>query len=154
MPSYSYVDKSKISDLLLKYGAARNIPGYHSWKGMRDRCTNSSHKSAHLYGVRGITFIPEWNDFTAFILDMGVCPTGYSLDRLDPNSRYSKENCVWASRIEQSHNSRDVIRIRCGGKVYFRKEIAEVCKFSLMKVYYIVMASTFKCRLSGRGITI
>jgi hypothetical protein len=73
---------------------------------MLQRCTNPKRDYYHHYGGRGITVCDRWKIFTNFLEDMGARPTGTSLDRIDPNKGYYKENCRWATSAEQSSNRR------------------------------------------------
>ena len=44
--------------------------------------------------------------FENFYKDMGKRPQGKSLDRIDNNGNYCKENCKWSTAKEQSNNRR------------------------------------------------
>lgn len=95
-----------------KYRSVDGIktPEYESWRGMRERCSNPRHGSYKNYGGRGISVCEEWkNDFLKFREDMGPRPRGMSLDRIDNNGNYNKQNCRWASRKTQIRNSRSFI---------------------------------------------
>ena len=73
---------------------------YKSWMAMRQRC-----KSHHLYAGK-VRISERWNDFYAFLEDMGERPEGKSLDRF-PNNKgdYEPGNCRWATQKEQIANS-------------------------------------------------
>jgi hypothetical protein len=56
---------------------------YRAWESMFARTRNPGHSAFALYGGRGIVVCARWHDFTAFYADMGDCPAGLSLDRID-----------------------------------------------------------------------
>lgn len=94
-------------EAITKHGL-RNSPEYQSWKAMIQRCTNPKAQGYEYYGGRGITVCSPWlNSFEEFYADMGLRPSnGYSIDRIDNNKGYYKENCRWATSAEQNKNKR------------------------------------------------
>lgn len=78
---------------------------------MKTRCKNKNHVGFKNYGGRGISICREWeNDFDKFLIDMGKRPSKkYSLERIDNDKGYSKENCKWILKKDQSKNRRTCI---------------------------------------------
>lgn len=91
----------------LTHGKSNSIT-YTSWRAMVSRCNNPNDKSYPYYGGRGIKVDKKWSDFSSFLEDMGDRPSkDYTLDRIDSNGNYCKDNCQWATRSQQSNNTRD-----------------------------------------------
>lgn len=81
-------------------------PEYRVWQSMKDRCFNENSQAYSLYGKRGIKIQKSWlDDYFNFVNDMGERPSKeHSLDRIDNNGNYTKENCRWTTRKEQCRN--------------------------------------------------
>lgn len=76
-----------------------------SYNNMIARCHNPKNKRYKDYGARGIVVCDRWRESsTAFHEDMGPCPDGYTLDRIDNTKGYSPDNCRWATRSENQRN--------------------------------------------------
>lgn len=98
------------------HGLSRSAE-YGIWQQMKNRCLKPSVANYHRYGGRGITVAPEWIDsFQAFYADMGRRPKGRTLERMDNDGPYSKDNCRWASQKEQSNNTRRNRKITLRGR--------------------------------------
>ena len=89
-------------------------PLYRTWSGMRERCGNFNHKDYHSYGGRGISVCSEWDSFKQFVEDVGVRPEGHTLDRIDNDEDYCKDNCRWATHFQQAHSRRLGIHNKSG----------------------------------------
>lgn len=86
---------------------ACNTGAYFSWKAMRVRC-------GKLKNYLDVSICPQWDDFRAFLADMGDRPEGMSLDRIDPYGNYEPGNCRWASWSQQGRNHRKKPGTKCG----------------------------------------
>lgn len=98
---------------------------YKCWWELKARCTDPSHPAYADYGGRGITHCNRWDRFENFLADMGVCPVGLTLDRIDNNAGYSRENCRWVTMKEQARNRRSNHLLEHKGEVLCISEWAE-----------------------------
>jgi hypothetical protein len=75
------------------------------WKGMISRATKEYDRSYILYGGKGKGVAKEWLDFKNFYSDMKeTYSDNLTLDRIDNSKGYSKDNCRWATNMEQQAN--------------------------------------------------
>lgn len=81
---------------------------YKVWNNMKNRCSNPNVPRYKDWGGRGITYDPRWESFSSFWEDMKEgYMEGLSIDRIDNDKSYYKENCRWATRTDQQNNKRN-----------------------------------------------
>ena len=98
--------KQRVMDTLGKHKLS-NHRLYDAWNNMMCRCYNPKIPNYKYYGARGITVCDEWHDVKKFIDDMYPdYIEGLTLDRIDNDKGYSKDNCRWTNQIVQSRNTR------------------------------------------------
>lgn len=109
---------------------------YQSWCSAKARCHNPKNLAFHNYGDRGIFMSEEWKQsFQSFYQDMGPCPEGMSLDRIDNNGPYGNGNCRWTDRLTQNSNQRRTLFITHQGETLTAKEWAKRLGVSYSTVY-------------------
>lgn len=82
---------------------------YKTWSRIIQRCTNPKNNSYKYYGGKRIRVCDRWlNSFEDFLKDMGECPEGKILGRIDVNDNYSLNNCEWTTSKKQSERRRQM----------------------------------------------
>jgi hypothetical protein len=124
-------------DRITKHGMYKTRE-FSIWRCIKDRCYNSNKDSYKYYGGRGITMSDEWkNSFMNFYRDMGKSPTHlHSIDRIDVNDNYSKDNCRWATPKQQANNTTRNIKIKYMGETRTLKQWAEAIGIQYQTLQY------------------
>jgi hypothetical protein len=133
----------KFTKFLTKHGMSRERP-YRIYQNMQNRCNNYRSKDFKNYGGRGIKVCKKWSTFEGFWEDM---KKGYldhlTLERIDNDKGYCKENCTWATKQEQSNNRCTNVWLKCFG---------EKLTLTQVSVKYGICKETLRHRIaSGMG---
>lgn len=94
---------------------------------MIERCHNKKHKFYYNYGGKGVVVVEHWHNKQNFVDDMlesylefervhGIHTA--TIDRIDNNKGYNKENCRWATMKQQQNNKSINIPVTVNGKYY------------------------------------
>ena len=109
---------------------------YVIYNTMKTRCLNEKSSNFKVYGGRGIKICDRWvNSYENFRNDMGECPQGKSLDRIDTDGNYDPSNCRWVSQKEQCNNKRTNIKLEYLGQIKTVAEWAESLGISRYTLY-------------------
>lgn len=96
-------------------------PEFNIWSMIKNRCTNPNCNRHQFYKDKGVKVCERWlgaEGFQHFIEDMGPRPgPNYSIDRIDNDGDYCKENCRWATKKEQSNNQSRNLLLEYKGKI-------------------------------------
>lgn len=111
---------------------------YKSWISAKQRCLNPNNHNYKNYGRRGIKMCERWiNSFVAFLEDMGERPSpNHTLDRIDNNGNYEQSNCRWATKREQSNNTRTNRLIKINDKEITVSEFSRKYGINISNVFY------------------
>jgi hypothetical protein len=89
------------------------------------RCHNPADNSYVWYGAKGVAVCQRWRtSVDAFIADLGICPPGMSIERIDGSRGYEPGNVRWATPAEQSRNRSCVRNITLHGETMCAAEWA------------------------------
>lgn len=122
------------------HGLSRT-PIYGVWGSMLQRCKNPACKEYRYYGARGIQVCKKWNSFAGFFEDMGAnYKKGLSIERLNVNGNYEKENCTWIPRSEQTKNRTNARLLTFNGET---KSVSEWAKTTGIKYSTLLMRIIF-----------
>lgn len=119
-------------------------PLYQTWDGIKKRCYHKKATGYKNYGGRGIKMCDSWKQsFWNFASDMGEKPSkNHTIERLDNNRDYSKENCIWASSKQQAENRRNNIYIDYSGEKYTLYKICALLNLKPSTVYWRLKKSS------------
>lgn len=103
---------------------AVELPEYMVWAGLKRRCKRTDMKR---YGGRGISVCKEWAEsFEAFYNDMGKRPSDkHSIDRINNDGNYCKDNCRWATSEDQANNRSTNVFVEWDGELITLANLAK-----------------------------
>lgn len=114
----------------------RHTRFYEVWKGMKNRCSNKSHRWYKNYGGRGIKVCKRWMTFENFRDDMFLSYSpGLTLDRINNDGNYEPSNCKWITRKKQMNNMRRNIFISYKGRKQTLAEWATELEIPYLPLY-------------------
>lgn len=94
---------------------------------MKQRCDKPFNPYYIRYGARGIKYDVRWNSFEEFLSDMeSSWKPNTSLDRINNDGNYCKENCRWATPTMQSNNRKNRKVFTHNGKTHTLTEWAKI----------------------------
>lgn len=121
------LQKEKVSTLAKRTLTKHGYTGtrtYTIWKDMRAR-TKETYSQSQYYHRKGVTVCERWNSFENFLDDMGECPEGMSIDRINGGGNYEPSNCRWATNSEQGYNRTNSVRLNYrGNKITYAEAMA------------------------------
>lgn len=114
-------------------------PTYKTWESIKTRCNPNNNTNNEHYADKGITVCDRWlESFENFLEDMGDKPSkDMSIDRIDNEKGYSKENCRW-STIEQQARNKSYSKIwkYCDITAESYRQLASIINVDESIVYY------------------
>lgn len=88
-------------------------PLYIAWNNLKNRCDNPSHPAYNNYWGRGISYDKRWKKFDEFYEDMKhTYKKWLTLERINNELWYSKENCCWVTQKMQLRNRRNTLKYK------------------------------------------
>ena len=109
---------------------------YVCWANMKARCLNEAASNYKYYGGRGIAVCQRWMEFLPFFEDMGRCPKGMTIGRIDNDGHYEPGNCRWVTQQEQDRNKRSSVFVTAYGKTQTVAEWSKELQISPFALYY------------------
>lgn len=125
---------------------------YEIWCGIRKRCENPNNHAYSRYGGRGIKVCERWRHYPNFLADMGRCPPGMSIDRINNDGDYEPSNCRWADRVTQGRNKRNCRRIVDGDTTLSLQDFQRLFGVPYATAYYRLVVSPNRADWARRGM--
>jgi len=129
------IAKKEISQWSITHGMSKTRQ-YNIWRGMIARCFNTNEPAYKNYGKRGITVCDKWMYFSGFWEDMSInYKNDSTIERINVNGNYCKENCKWIPKTEQSKNRRSNIIIEYNGEKRILFDWSKILKIPYDTLY-------------------
>lgn len=126
---------------------------YRIWAYMLQRCHGPRAAREDRYGKRGIAVCAEWREsFERFLEDMGEAPDGMSIDRRDNDGDYCKDNCRWATTLQQNRNRSCSKVLTHDGRTMSIKEWATVVGLTYHTIWNRIKAGWSVCDAITTGL--
>ena len=110
------IQKETIANINYKHGEANKTKENRIWRHMQGRCYCKTDAKYKNYGGRGIKVCDRWlNSYQNFLEDMGRCPKGCSIHRIENDGNYEPKNCKWADNYEQANEKTTSVFIEYDG---------------------------------------
>lgn len=105
---------------------------------MLARCEDQNVREYKNYGARGISVCGEWHNYESFktwALNNGYEKT-LTLDRIDVNGNYNRDNCRWVTQKVQANNTRTNRMLTYNGETHTMAEWAEIMGMPYQRLNY------------------
>lgn len=134
----------KISKSKITHGESGGRKGiesrtYRIWSMMRARAASNKTLEACHYAKRDITICERWSSYQHFIEDMDYPPSDkHTIDRINNDLGYCKENCRWATQTQQNRNKSSNRMVEYQGKRMCVAEFVEMIGARYHRVAHLV----------------
>lgn len=121
---------------------------YNTWRSMTTRCRGTcGEDSKTKYRDKGITVCEKWQSFKGFYEDMySSYIEGLTIDRIENDKGYYKENCRWATPTQQANNRGNTVRIEYNGENLTMREWSD----KTGTPFYIIRNRYYRRFLKGK----
>jgi len=108
---------------------------YKVWQNIIRRIFSKNNNRYHRYWDRWIIVCDKWKKFENFYKDMWeLYKEWLSIERIDNNKWYYKENCKWATAKQQANNRCTNIYIKIDGRTQTLTEWCEELNLPYTKI--------------------
>lgn len=129
---------------------------YNIYYNMLQRCGNPNRPEYHNYGGRGISVCEDWKESFMNFHDWAM-NNGYkddlTIERINVNGNYEPSNCKWATKKEQSNNTRRNVRYTHNGASHTVAEWVEIYKLNRSLLERLLKNNSFEEALKKLGIS-